>query len=52
MFLKVYARFRANTIQKTLHGLRDHLRSSSTGATGIQGASPTVAMSGSSTLVS
>lgn len=49
-FMNVYARFRANTIQKTLHGLRDHLRSSSTGATGIQGASPTVTMSGSSTL--
>ncbi len=48
---QVYARFRASTVQKTLHGLRDHLRSSSIGATGHQGVSPTVP-SGTSTLVS
>nr|CAH0105357.1 unnamed protein product [Daphnia galeata] len=50
-FMNVYARFRANTVQKTLLGLRDHLRSSSTGAMGYQGVSPVAPMSGTSTLM-
>lgn len=49
--LQVYARFRANSVQKTLLGLRDHLRNSSTGATSHQGVSPVAPMSGTATLL-
>jgi len=37
-FMNVYARFRANAVQKSLQGLRDHLRSSN--AMGFQANSP------------
>jgi len=43
-FMNVYARFRANAVQKTLQALRDHLRNSN--AMGFQANSPVALSSG------
>jgi len=47
-FFQVYARFRANSVQKTLQALRDHLRNSN--VTGFQANSPVAPSSGISPL--